>query len=395
MYKITTLNKIAAVGLNHLPKERYEITADSISPGTDGILLRSFNMHEMELPEHLAAIARAGAGINNIPVEACTERGIVVFNTPGANANAVKELVLAGLLLASRRIVDGINWVQSLQGAQGVAKLVEKEKSRFGGVELAGKKLGVVGLGAIGVSVANAAQALGMQVYGFDPFMSVDAAWRLSRSIHKAGGLDEIFTNCEYISIHVPLAASTRHVLNKAAFSAMKPGVRLLNFSRAELVDDAALKAAMDQGIVDKYVTDFPSEGLLGNPNIITIPHLGASTAESEDNCAEMAAVQMKDYLEHGNIVNSVNFPECVLPYTGRKRVCVLHKNIPNVIGPLTTAFAKRNINIHGTVNISRGDVAYSIIEIDGDGQGAREDLQQVEGIIRIRFLKGDNKTWQ
>ena len=340
MYKITTLNKIAAVGLNHLPKERYEITPDSISPDTDGILLRSFNMHEMELPEHLTAIARAGAGVNNIPVEVCTERGIVVFNTPGANANAVKELVLAGLLLASRRIVDGINWVQSLQGAQGVAKLVEKEKSRFGGAELAGKKLGVVGLGAIGASVANAAQALGMQVYGFDPFMSVDAAWRLSRSIQKAGGLDEIFTNCEYISIHVPLAQNTKHVLNKEAFAAMKPGVRVLNFSRAELVDDAALKAAMDQGIVDKYVTDFPSEGLLGNPNIITIPHLGASTAESEDNCAEMAAVQLKDYLEHGNIVNSVNFPECVMPYTGRQRVCVLHKNVPNDIGPLTTAFA-------------------------------------------------------
>ena len=395
MYKITTLNKIAAVGLNHLPKDHFEITKNIIDPDTDGIMLRSFNMHEMELPENLTAIARAGAGVNNIPIEQCTERGIVVFNTPGANANAVKELVLAGLLLSSRRIVEGINWVQSLQGKQDVAKLVEKEKSRFGGGELAGKKLGVVGLGAIGASVANAAQALGMQVFGFDPFMSVDSAWRLSRNIQKAAGLDDILTKCDYISIHVPLGPNTKHVLGEAAFSAMRPGVRVLNFSRAELVDDAALKAAMEQGIVNTYVTDFPSEGLLGHPDIITIPHLGASTAESEENCAEMAAVQLKDYLEHGNIVNSVNFPECVMPYTGRKRICVLHKNVPNVIGPLTTAFAKRGINIHGTVNISRGDVAYSMIEIDGDDHAAKEDLQQVEGIIRMRFLEGDNKAWQ
>ena len=395
MYKITTLNKIAEVGLNYLPKERYKIVSDNTDDSTDGILLRSFNMHDMQLPKNLAAVARAGAGVNNIPIEQCTEQGIVVFNTPGANANAVKELALAGLFLASRKVVDGINWVQSLKGRQGVAKLVEKEKSRFTGPEIAGKKLGVIGLGAIGVFVTNAAQALGMQVYGFDPFISVDAAWRLSSNIEKASSLEEILTTCDYISVHAPLSPATKHMLNEAAFSSMKKGVRVLNFSRAELVDDDALKAAIEKEIVSVYVTDFPNEGLLGNPNIITIPHLGASTPESEDNCAVMASVQLADYLEHGNIVNSVNFPDCVLPYTGRKRVCVLHKNIPNVVGPLTTAFAKRNINIHGTVNMSYNDVAYTMIEVDGNARDAKDDLMKVDGIIRIRFLEGASETWQ
>ena len=394
MYKITTLDKIAAVGLNHLPSDRYEIVQD-IANDTAGIMLRSFNMHDTLLPENLSAIARAGAGVNNIPIDACTEKGIVVFNTPGANANAVKELAIAGLILSSRKIVNGINWALSLKGQDGVAKLVEKGKSQFAGPEIAGKKLGVIGLGAIGVFVTNAAQALGMHVYGYDPFISVEAAWRLSSNINRASSLEEILTNCDYISIHAPLGPATKHMLNEAAFSTMKKGMRVLNFSRAELVDDDALKAAIEQEIVSVYVTDFPNEKLLDYPNVIPIPHLGASTPESEDNCAEMAAAQLKNYLEHGNIVNSVNFPDCVMPYSGRKRVCVLHKNIPNVVGPLTTSFAKQNINIHGTVNMTQGDVAYTMIDVDGNANAAKDDLTKVNGVIRIRFLEGESETWQ
>lgn len=396
MYKIKTLNKIAPVGLKHLPGKQYEIfPEDNAITDVDGIILRSSNMHDMVLPNSLQAVARAGAGVNNIPIDSCTEAGIVVFNTPGANANAVKELVLAGLFLASRKIVDGINWAQSLAGQADVAKLVEKGKSQFAGPEIAGKKLGVIGLGAIGVLVANAAQALGMQVYGCDPYISVDAAWRLSRNIHKADSLNEIFANCDYISLHAPLNADTKHMLNADTLGAMRPGVRVLNFSRAQLVDDVAMKAALDKGQIGVYVTDFPNENLLGTKGVIPIPHLGASTPESEDNCAEMAAVQLRDYLEYGNIVNSVNFPNCILPYTGRKRVCVIHHNVPNVVGPLATAFAKQHINIHGTVNMSRGNIAYTMIDVDGDARAAMDDMLQVEGIIRVRFLAGEDESWQ
>ena len=386
MYKILTLNKIAEVGLRHLPKENYEMVAEGAD--ADGILLRSFNMHDMALPKSLKAIGRAGAGVNNIPVEQCAQKGIVVFNTPGANANAVKELVVAGLLLSSRKIVDGIQWVQSLQNETGVAKLVEQGKSQFVGPELAGKKLGVVGLGAIGVLVANAAHALGMEVYGCDPFISVDAAWRLSRGVNKANSVDDILAACDYISVHVPLNDKTKHMINDEALSKVKPGARLLNFSRGELVDDAAVKAALGRGLLSAYVTDFPNEGLLGCVGVLAIPHLGASTPESEDNCAEMAAKQLKDYLEYGNIVNSVNFPDCVLPYAGKKRVCIIHHNVPSVVGPLTTAFAQKRINIDKMISMSKGDYAYAIIDADGpDVHVVEADLMAVEGVINVRFL--------
>ena len=386
MYKILTLNKISKNGLERLPKDSYEILSECDAP--DGILLRSFNMHEMELPDTLKGVARAGAGVNNIPLDKCSEKGVVVFNTPGANANAVKELVIAGLLLSSRKIVDGINWVQSLKDEKDVAKLVEKGKSQFVGPELLGKKIGVVGLGAIGVLVANAANSLGMSVMGYDPFISVDAAWRLSRGVHKAPTLDAIIAECDFITLHVPLNDETKYMINEETIAKMKNGVRILNFSRAKLVNDDAIKAALAQGKVAVYVTDFPDEGLLGLGNVITIPHLGASTPESEDNCAQMAALQLKNYLEFGIIENSVNLPTCVMPYVGRRRICVIHRNIPNVVGPLTTAVAKRGINIDNMLNKSKGDYAYTTIDIDdGDIEHVKEDLVRIEGVISVRII--------
>jgi len=386
MYKILTLNKISKNGLERLPKDSYEILSECDAP--DGILLRSFNMHEMELPDTLKGVARAGAGVNNIPLDKCSEKGVVVFNTPGANANAVKELVIAGLLLSSRKIVDGINWVQSLKDEKDVAKLVEKGKSQFVGPELLGKKIGVVGLGAIGVLVANAANSLGMSVMGYDPFISVDAAWRLSRGVHKAPTLDAIIAECDFITLHVPLNDETKYMINEETIAKMKNGVRILNFSRAKLVNDDAIKAALAQGKVAVYVTDFPDEGLLGLGNVITIPHLGASTPESEDNCAQMAALQLKNYLEFGIIENSVNLPTCVMPYVGRRRICVIHRNIPNVVGPLTTAVAKRGINIDNCLNKSKGDYAYTTIDIDdGNIDQVKEDLVRIEGVISVRII--------
>ena len=340
--QILTLNKIAACGTDRLPG--YTVGDNVTDP--EGILVRSAAMHDMDIPASVLAIARAGAGVNNIPVEACAEKGIVVFNTPGANANAVKELVLAGLLLASRDVVGGIEWAKTLKGQADVEKLVEKGKGAFVGPEISGKKLGVIGLGAIGILVANAAKALGMEVFGYDPYLSVDAAWGLSRSIHHATDLAQIYTQCDYITVHVPLVGDTKGMLNEAAFAAMKDGVRILNFSRAGLVDSDAMLAALAAGKVATYVVDFPTDEMLGVANVVAIPHLGASTPESEDNCAVMAADQIKAYLEDGNIINSVNYPDVNVPRTGDVRVCVLHRNVPNMLAQISSLVSACGVNI-------------------------------------------------
>ncbi len=382
---ICTLNKIAACGTDRLAG--YTIT-DQLD-GAAGVLVRSAAMHDMPLPESLLGIARAGAGVNNIPIDACSEQGIVVFNTPGANANAVKELVLAGLFLASRKIVDGIQWAATLKGeGDAVGKLVEKGKSAYAGPELMGKKLGVVGLGAIGVLVANAAVALGMDVYGYDPYLSVDAAWKLSRHIHHANTLDEIYANCDYITVHVPLVADTKGMFNEAAFAAMKDGVRILNFARAGLVDSPAMLAALAAGKVAAYVVDFPTDEMLNVPGVIAIPHLGASTPESEDNCACMAADQLKAYLEDGNIINSVNFPDVNLPRTGDVRICVMHRNIPHVIAQISSVVSACGVNIESMTNKSRKDMAYTLLDIIGSvADDVADKIAAIDGAIRVRVL--------
>ena len=383
---ICTLNKIAACGTDRLGAA-YTIT-DAME-GAAGVLVRSAAMHDMELPDSLLGIARAGAGVNNIPIDKCSEQGIVVFNTPGANANAVKELVLAGLFLASRKVVDGIAWAQTLKGeGDAVGKLVEKGKSAYAGPELLGKKLGVIGLGAIGVLVANAAVALGMDVYGYDPFLSVDAAWKLSRHIHHANTLDEIYSACDYISVHVPLVPDTKGMLGEAAFAAMKDGVRILNFSRAGLVDSDAMLAALAAGKVAAYVVDFPTDEMLGVDNVVAIPHLGASTPESEDNCAVMAANQLKAYLEDGNIINSVNFPDVDVPRSGDVRICVLHRNIPNMLAQISSVVSACGVNIESMTNKSRKDLAYTVLDIAGAVcDDVTDKIAAVDGIIRVRVL--------
>ena len=382
---ICTLNKIAACGTDRLAG--YTIT-DELA-GAAGVMVRSAAMHDMELPDTLLGIARAGAGVNNIPIDKCSEQGIVVFNTPGANANAVKELVLAGLFLASRKVVDGIAWAQTLKGeGDAVGKLVEKGKGAFVGPELLGKKLGVIGLGAIGVLVANAAVALGMDVYGYDPYLSVDAAWKLSRHIHHANTLDEIYAECDYITVHVPLVPDTKGMLNEAAFAAMKDGVRILNFSRAGLVDSDAMLAALAAGKVATYVVDFPTDEMLGVANVVAIPHLGASTPESEDNCAVMAANQLKAYLEDGNIINSVNFPDVDVPRVGDVRVCVLHKNIPNMLAQISSVVSACGVNIASMTNTSRKDLAYTLLDVEGTVcDDVADKIAAIDGIIRVRIL--------
>ena len=387
MFKIQTLNKISQNGLDLLPHKNFEYASEIGNP--DGIILRSFKMHDMELPHSLKAIARAGAGVNNIPIEKCSEKGVVVFNTPGANANGVKELVLLGLLISSRKVFRGIKWAKNLsEGSDDVSKTIEKGKSDFSGQEIKGKKLGVIGLGAIGVMVANDAESLGMEVSGYDPFMSVDAAWGLSRSVKKAVSFDSIISDSDYISIHIPLNDKTKGIFNKEKFSIMKKGMRILNFARGGLVNNTDLKEAIDKGIVEMYVTDFPNEELLDNDSIIPIPHLGASTPESEENCAIMAANQIRDYLENGNIVNSVNFPECVLAPSGTKRILIANKNVPNIIGQFTSILAKENINISDMLNKSKGDYAYNIIDIDGDAdQNVIDKLMSVEGVSMVRVV--------
>jgi D-3-phosphoglycerate dehydrogenase len=387
MFDILTLNKIAACGLDYLPKASYAITDDA-SKDADGIILRSFSMHDMEFPASLKAVARAGAGTNNIPIDKCTEQGIVVFNTPGANANAVKELVLAALMLSSRKITDGVAWANTLTGDD-VAKQVEKGKSNFAGQEIQGKTLGVIGLGAIGVQVANAAQHLGMKVMGYDPYLSVDAAWRLSSHIHKALEIKDIFENADYITVHVPFTPDTKYLLNADAFSQMKDGVRILNFARGELVNNADIKQAIADGKVACYVTDFPNQETVNQPGIIAVPHLGASTQESEDNCAMMAAQELVDYLENGNILNSVNFPNCSLPAGDVGRITILHKNIPNMITRFTNAFSEAGINISDMINKSKKENAYTILNADAAvTDEIVSKISEIEGVLKVRVIK-------
>ena len=384
MYQVYTFNKISSKGLT-LFEDNYVIS-DTLN-SADAIMVRSGKMHDLELPESVKAIARAGAGVNNIPVEQCAEKGIVVFNTPGANANAVKELVIAAILLSARDIVGGINWVSSLKSD--VAKQVEKGKNAFVGPEVLGKKLGVIGLGAIGVMVANSAQALGMEVIGYDPYISIDAAWGLSRHIKHAASMDEILSESDYITIHVPLLESTKHMLNAEALNKVKTGVRILNFSRDTLVDNNAIKQAIAAGSVAKYITDFPVDELVGNPQIITIPHLGASTPESEENCAVMAAKQLKDYLENGNIINSVNFPQCEMSWNAGYRLTIIHKNIPAMLGKIIAIIAAEGINIADMINKSKGNWAYTIIDTDTMITGENiENISAICDIIKVRVLK-------
>ena len=389
MYNVLTLNSISEVGLSKLNPKKYIIGDDIKDP--EGIILRSYDMHEMELPESLAAVARAGAGTNNIPIDKCSEKGIVVFNTPGANANAVKELVLTGIFLSSRKIVEGIEWAKELKGKDNVDKLVEKGKGQFTGPEIMGKKLGVIGLGAIGVLVANAAISLGMEVSGYDPFLSVDSAWSLSSKVKRAGTREELVAACDYITIHVPLNDSTRGMYNKDLFDITKPGARLLNFARGGLVDTAALKEALEKGTITEYITDFPDAEVINLDHVICIPHLGASTPESEENCAEMAAMELKQYLEYGNIKNSVNFPSCSIPYTGKARLAILHRNVKGMVGAVANAISDEGLNIDNMVNNNKGEYAYTLIDVDtfnGKGQEIADRLSKVDGIVKVRIVK-------
>jgi len=391
MYKIQTLNKIAACGLERLPRDNYETASEIGHP--DGILVRSQEMHTLELPASVLAIARAGAGTNNIPIPKATEKGIVVFNTPGANANAVKELVLAAMLLSSRRIVQGLNWSQGLKGkGDEVPELVEKGKAQFVGPEIEGKTLGVIGLGAIGVMVANAANALGVKVIGFDPYISVEAAWKMNTNVRKAPSLDALVAESDFITIHVPLTPETKGLFNKERLARTKKGARIINLSRSGLVDNTALKAELASGRLGGYVTDFPEEDLLGVDNILAIPHLGASTPEAEDNCAIMAADQMREYLERGNIKNSVNFPAAEMAPTGKTRVTIANKNVPNMVGQITAVLAKHKLNIEDMLNKNKGEVAYNIIDLEGAIPATLQDeLAAIDGVLLVRVIENCN----
>ena len=387
MFKYHCLNPIAQVGLEKFSGQ-YEKT-DAIEEA-DGILVRSAAMHDMELPANLLAIARAGAGVNNIPLDKCAEKGIVVFNTPGANANGVKELVIAGMLLASRDVAGGIEWVKANVADENIAKDAEKAKKNFSGTEIQGKKLGIIGLGAIGVKVANVAKHLGMEVYGYDPYVSVDAAWNLSRDVKHVLHVEEIYAECDIITIHVPLMDATKGMINQEALDQMKDGVILLNFARDLLVDEKAVLGAIKAGKVRKYVSDFPNPVTAGQEGCIVIPHLGASTEESEDNCAVMAVKQMKDYLENGNIANSVNYPKCDMGICEQAgRVAIFHKNIANMITKFTACFGDNNINISDMTNKSRGEVAYTRLDIETPAsEEIIEKLQSIEGVFRVRVVK-------
>ena len=385
MFKILTLNKISKVGLGQL-SDNYTVSDNEANP--DGILLRSFKMHDMELPESLKAVARCGAGVNNIPLDKCAEEGIVVFNTPGANANAVKELVLTGLLLSSRKIMASYAWAQSLQGTEDIAKQVEKGKSNFAGPEIKGKTLGIVGLGAIGVLVANAAVALGMNVIGYDPYFSIKNALALDNAVKFTSNLDDIYAVADYITVHVPATPETKNMINAESLAKCKDGVRLLNFARNELVNVADVKTALESGKVSCYICDFPNEETVGVDGIITLPHLGASTPEAEDNCATMAAKEIMAYLEDGNIVNSVNYPNCSAPrIAGKARVCVLHKNTPNMLAQITAFFGEKGINIEHMTNNAKGDYAYTILDVDNADDSVVTSAKAVEGIVAVRVL--------
>mgnify|MGYP001036150588 FL=1 len=388
MYKINCLNPIAQVGLDQFSSQ-YEITEDAKE--ADGILVRSASMHEMELPDKLLAVARAGAGVNNIPLDKCAEQGIVVFNTPGANANGVKELVIAGMLLAARDVAGGIEWVKASSENADIAKVAEKEKKKFAGREIMGKKLGVIGLGAIGVKVANAAVALDMEVFGYDPYLSVNAAWSLSRSVHHVTNVDDIYEQCDYITIHVPLMDSTKGMIGGAAIEKMKDGAVILNFARDLLADEKAVLAGLESGKIARYVSDFPNPITAGQKGCIVIPHLGASTEESEDNCAVMAVQELTDYLENGTIRNSVNYPACDMGIcTTVGRVAIFHKNIANMITKFTAEFGEKGINISNMMNKSRGEVAYTMLDVDGTPtEEMVQALEEIPGVFRVRIVKG------
>lgn len=383
MFEILTLNKIAECGLSQLGAD-YKIT-DNENADADGIILRSFKMHDMELPKSLKAVARAGAGVNNIPIDKCSEQGVVVFNTPGANANAVKELVIAGLLLASRDVIGGVEWANTLTGDD-VDKQVEKGKSNFAGNEIMGKTLGVIGLGAIGILVANAAVGLGMNVVGYDPYLSVNNALKLSSSVKIVKELKDLYPLADYISVHVPLTDATRDTINKDAMSMMKDGVKILNFARGGLVNDEDIKVAIAEGKVAKYVVDFPGKNAISEEGIIAIPHLGASTEESEDNCAIMAAQEISEFLETGNITNSVNFPNCSLPMGKGGRITLVHKNVPNAIAKYTDAVG---VNISDMINVSKGDYAYTMINTDETvDEAVINKLSELSDVLKVRKIK-------
>ena len=386
MYKILTMNTISPIYKEILPAEEYEVSPTVENP--DAILVRSADLHEFALPQSVKCVARAGAGVNNIPLDAFGEKGVVVFNTPGANANAVKELVLAGMLLASRDIVGGIAWCQSLKGEEGVAKLVEKGKNKFVGPEIMGKTLGVIGLGEIGALVANAGNSLGMKALGFDPYISVAHAWMLSRSIGRAKSQDDLLAASDYVTVHVPLMDATRGMINEEFLAKMKPGAALLHFARGELAGNDAVKAALRSGHLRAYVTDFPNEALLGVKGVIAIPHLGASTPESEDNCVVMACRQIDMYLKNGAIRNSVNYPACDLGAGDGQRIAVLHANVPNMVGQITSAIAHDNINIDNMTNSSKGKFAYTVLHLDDVApEDVIQSLSKVQGVYGVRVL--------
>lgn len=389
MFNIQTFNNIAKEGLQVFDIEKYLI--DGNQP-PDGYLLRSQNLHEITIPESIKAIARAGAGVNNIPTTDCAERGVIVFNTPGANANAVKELVLAGLFLSARPIIEGNQWINQLE-SEDIEKKVEAGKKAFAGTELAGKKLGIIGLGAIGALVANDALHLGMDVVGYDPFVSVDTAWRISKEVTRAITLEEVLATCDYITVHVPLMENTKEMFNEETLQLLKSNAVLLNFSRGELVDKKAVKALLDEGSFRLYMTDFATPELIKHPNVRVFPHLGASTEEAEINCAKMAAKELKQYLETGNIQNAVNYPNVDMPYKGLPRISICHKNIPNMVGQITTELAKNTFNIIDMRNSSKGDYAYTLIDLDeantkADLRDIKRELSAIQGVLRVRILE-------
>ena len=386
MKNIKIFNNISDVGLKLLNPEKYSVSKDF--EDYDAALVRSAALHDVEFPKNLIAIARAGAGVNNIPLDVCSQKGICVFNTPGANANAVKELVIAALLMTSRKINESINWVHTLEGQEDISKIIEKNKSEFVGPEIMGKTLGVIGLGAIGAMVANSASALGMNVIGYDPFITVKNAWMLSRKVSYCATLEAMLPQCDYVTIHVPVLPTTKGLFNEKLFSVCKKGMRLLNFSRGELVVNDALFAAIENGIVERYATDFPSVDMLSNSKIVAIPHLGASTPESEDNCARMAVNEIINYIETGNVTNSVNFPNCELNYTGLERITIYHTNTPNMVSSLTQGLSKYNINIAGMANQSKGEYAYTIIDIDNRiHEDVADILNSIDGVIKVRII--------
>ena len=387
MKQILCMNPISPMGTDRFGAD-YTVGTDVKNP--EGILVRSASLHDLPFEENLLAVARAGAGVNNIPLDRCSEAGIVVFNTPGANANAVKELVLAAMLLTSRKIIRGNQWVGGLKGDPALSKTVEQGKGQFAGPEIKGKTLGVIGLGAIGILVANAAKSLGMTVYGYDPYLSVDSAWHLSHSVNISASLDEIYQNADYLSLHLPLLPDTKYMISAETLQKMKPGIRILNFARGELVNTEDLLSGIADGTVAAYATDFPDDRLLGIDQVLALPHLGASTPESEDNCAVMAVDQMKEYLENGNIINSVNMPALTLPREKGTRLCIIHQNRPKIIGHISSACGRANVNIDNMLSKSRGSYAYTVLDVsDAVSEEALKNLADMEEIIRVRVIEG------